>query len=60
MRVKFLHHSKTEQLERQQFPRVPSTGRVYELKRDQQALYVRAGRYIYNVTSQPDIYERAR
>ena len=35
MRVKFLHHSKTEQLERQQFPRVPSTGRVYELKRDQ-------------------------
>ena len=77
MRVKFLHHSQAEQL--QQFPRVASVGRVYELKRDwpnaptpqqgstakgasgghkQNALWVRAGKYIYNVTSQPDIYNK--
>lgn len=60
MRVKFLHPTKAEQLQLQQFPRVASIGRVYELKRDETALWVRAGRYIYNVTAQPAIYEQAR
>lgn len=60
MRVKFLHHSQAQQLQLQRLPHVASTGRVYELKRDQEALWVRAGKYIYNVTTQPDIYERAR
>ena len=60
MRVKFLHPTEAQQLQLEQFPHVASNGRIYELKRDQNALYVRAGKYIYNVTTQPAIYEQAR
>ena len=63
MRVKRLIKEQGERLDISRFPNFHKTGSVKGMKNlyyDKEALLVRCGNYIYNVTSKPSIYEQAK
>jgi hypothetical protein len=62
-RVKYLHVKDAERLGLDHFPNFSITGSVVGMKKrfyGQDALLVRSGRFIYNVSSKPEIYEQAK
>lgn len=63
MRVKRLTKEQGERLYISRFPNFHKTGSVKGMKKlyyGKDALLVRCGDYIYNVTSEPSIYEQAK
>jgi len=63
MRVKRMTKEQGEQLDISRFPNFHKTGRVKSMKSlyyGKDALLVRCGNYIYNVTSEPSVYEQAK
>lgn len=62
-RVKYLRVSEGERVKISDFPNFHKTGSIKGMKRrvyGKNALLVRCGDYIYNVTRKPDIYHQAR
>lgn len=62
MRVKYLPVAQGKEFNISQFPNFDKTGSIIGMKRSYygvDALLVRCGNYIYNVTSAPEIYEAA-
>ena len=63
MRVKRMTKEQGEQLDISRFPNFHKTGSVKSMKSlyyGKDALLVRCGNYIYNVTSEPSVYEQAK
>jgi hypothetical protein len=63
MRVKTLTKEEGEKIGIGRFPNFSRTGSVIGMKRlyyGEAALLVRCGNYIYNVTLEPEIYEKAK
>lgn len=61
-RVKTLPASEYDKYKLDEFPNFHKSGNIRGMKEQyygKDALLVRCGNYIYNVTSQPDIYEVA-
>lgn len=61
-RVKYLKVAEGKALNIQRFPNFSATGSIRGMKENvygKDALLVRCGSWIYNVTSFPSIYERA-
>lgn len=59
MRVKYIRKADGERLNLSRFPNFSATGSVIGMKRKyygMNALLVRSGAWIYNVSSKPDIY----
>ena len=59
MRVKYVYKSDKERLHLSDFPNFHVTGSIYGMKKlyyGMDALLVRCGSWIYNVTSKPSIY----
>lgn len=59
MRVKTVYKKDYERLHLSQFPNFSVTGSIYGMKKlyyGMDALLVRCGAWIYNVSSQPEIY----
>lgn len=59
MRVKYIYKADKERLRLSDFPNFSATGSVYGMKKKYygtDALLVRCGAWIYNVTSKPWIY----
>lgn len=62
MRTKTLTKAEGERVKIDRFPNFSRTGSIITMKRryyGNDALLVRCGSYIYNVTSEPKIYEQA-
>ena len=63
MRVKRLTKEQCERFDISSFPNFHRTGNVKGMKNlyyGKDALLVRCGNYIYNVTNEPNIYEQAK
>ena len=63
MRVKRLIKEQGERLDISRFPNFHKTGSVNGMKSlyyGKDALLVRCGNYIYNVTREPNVYEQAK
>ena len=59
MRVKYVYKADKERLNLSSFPNFSATGNVYGMKKHyygMDALLVRCGAWIYNVTREPRIY----
>lgn len=59
MRVKTVYKKDEERLKLSEFPSFSVTGSIYGMKKlyyGMDALLVRCGSWIYNVTSEPEIY----
>lgn len=62
-KTKYLTISEGEKVGIEKFPNFSASGSIKGMKDKyygKDALLVRCGSYIYNVTSRPDIYERAK
>jgi hypothetical protein len=62
MRVKYLYKQDGKRLNISHFPNFSITGSIQGMKDKyygNDVLLVRCGSWIYNVTSQPDIYDKA-
>jgi hypothetical protein len=62
-KVKYLSVKKGEEVDIHQFPNFDKSGSITGMKRlyyGKNALLVRCGNYIFNVTQRPDIYEMAK
>lgn len=62
-RTKYLTVAEGEKVEIEKFPNFSASGSIKGMKEKyygKDALLVRCGSYIYNVTNRPDIYERAK
>jgi hypothetical protein len=63
MRVKYLKVKAGEKLHINSLPSFSATGSIRGMKKTvdgKDALLVRCGSYVYNVTSKPEIYEAAK
>lgn len=63
MRIKRISIEEGRRLQIGRFPNFSSTGNATGMKNKyygKEALLVRCGSYIYNVTSEPEIYEKAK
>lgn len=63
MRVKNLTKEQDKRFDISRFPNFHETGNIKGMKSlyyGKDALLVRCGNYIYNVTSEPNIYEQAK
>ena len=63
MRTRFISKEKGVQLDIDRFPNFHKTGSIRGMKRlyyGEDALLVRCGNYIYNVTDEPTIYHQAK
>ena len=59
MRVKYVYKADKERLHLSEYPNFSATGNVYGMKKryyGMNALLVRCGAWIYNVSRSPDIY----
>ena len=59
MRVKYIYKADKERLRLSDYPNFSASGSIYGMKKryyGMDALLVRCGSWIYNVTSSPEIY----
>lgn len=59
MRVKYIYKADKERLHLSDYPNFSASGSIYGMKKryyGMDALLVRCGSWIYNVTSSPEIY----